>query len=109
MIEEEDQAALDLEEIVFDEHVNHVSDVIERLEKLRDLVTTEPVTHNASGIGDDRPGVRLITEAEHLSQRLDQVHDSLMKVKRIKDNKELEVCSLEGHEERIKIIDPNCR
>ena len=33
-----------------------------------------------------------------------QVHDSLMKVKRVKDNKELDLCSLEGHEERVKSI-----
>ena len=31
-IEEEDQAALDSEEKVFDEHVNRVSDIIEKLE-----------------------------------------------------------------------------
>ena len=52
-IEEEDKAALDSEGKVFDEHVNRVSDMIERLDKLEDLVTTEPVTHHASGIGDD--------------------------------------------------------
>ena len=63
-IEEEDQTALKSEENVFDEHVNRVSDIIERLEKLEDLVTTEPLTHHASGIGDHRPGVRLATEAE---------------------------------------------
>ena len=37
---EEDQAVLDSEEKVFDEHVNGVSDIIERLEKLEDLVAT---------------------------------------------------------------------
>ena len=63
------------------------------------------MTHHASGKGDDQPGVRSITEVEHLSRRLDQVHDSLMKVKRVKDDKELEVCSLEGHEERVKSTD----
>ena len=48
-IEEEDQAALDSEEKVFDEHVNRVTDIIERLEKLEDLVvTTEPVRPHAS-------------------------------------------------------------
>ena len=42
---------------------------------------------------------------EHLSRRLDQVHDSLMKVKRVKVDKALDVCSLEGHKERVKSID----
>ena len=48
-IEEEDQTALDSEEKVFDEHVNRVSDIMERLEKLEELVaTTEPVRPHAS-------------------------------------------------------------
>ena len=51
------------------------------------------------------PGVRSVTEAEHLSRRLDQVHDSLTKVRRVKDDRSLDACSLEGHEERIKSID----
>ena len=68
-IEEEDQAALNSEEKVFGENVNRVFDIIERLEKLEDLVTTEPVMHHVSGTGDDRPGVRSITVAEHLSRR----------------------------------------
>ena len=36
---------------------------------------------------------------------MDQIHDSLMKVKRVKDDKELDVCSLEGHEQRVKSFD----
>ena len=104
-IEEDDQVALNSDENVFDEHVNRVSDIIERLEKLQDLVTTEPVTPHASGISDDRPGVRSVTEEEHLSRRLDQVNDSLMKVKRVKDDKSLDMCPLEGQEERVKSID----
>ena len=92
------------EQAVLDDHENKVEDMIKRLEDL--VVTTEPVTHHASGIGDDRPEDtrRSITEVKHLSQRLDHVRDSLMKVKRVIDNKELEVCSLEGHEERVKSI-----
>ena len=39
-IEEEDQAALDSEEKVFDEHVNRVPNIIEGLDKLEDLVAT---------------------------------------------------------------------
>ena len=85
--------------------MNRVADIIERLEKLEDLGTTEPVTHHASGRGDDRPGVRSATEAEHLSRRLDQVHVSLMKVKRFKDDRSFYACSLEGYEEIIKSID----
>ena len=64
----------------------------------------EPVTPNASGIGDNQPGIRLINEVEHLSRRFDQVHDSLTKVKRVMDDKKLDMCSLEGHEERVKSI-----
>ena len=47
----------------------------------------------ASGIGNDQSEVRLVTEAEHFSRRFDQVHDSLMKVKIVKDDKELDMCS----------------
>ena len=48
-IEEEDQTTLDAEEKVFDEHVNRVSDIMERLEKLEDLgVTTEPLRPHVS-------------------------------------------------------------
>ena len=105
LIEAEDQTALDSEEAVFDKHVNCVSEIIERLEQLEDKVTTsEPMMPRASGMGDARPGVKLVTEAEHLGRRLSQVHDSLMKVKRVVDGKDLDVCSLEGHEERVKSI-----
>ena len=96
-IENEDQAVLNSEGEVFDEHVNRVSDIIERLVKLEDLVTTEPVTHHVPGISDDRPCVRSVTEAEHLRRQLDQVLYSLMKINRVKDDKALDVCSLEGH------------
>ena len=62
---------MDSKESIFDEHVNCVSDNIERLEQIEDLVaTTEPVMFHASDKGNGRPGVRLITEAEHLSRRL---------------------------------------
>ena len=48
-IEEEDQTTLDAEEKVFDEHVNRVSDIMERLEKLEDLgATTEPLRPHVS-------------------------------------------------------------
>ena len=90
------------EQKVLDALENKVEDLMESLE---DLVTTEPVMRHVPGIGDDRPGVRLVTEVEHLSRRLDQVHDSLMKVKRVKEDKAIDVCSLKGHEERVKSID----
>ena len=90
------------EQKLLDDHESKVKDLIDRLE---DRLTTEPVMHHASGIGDDRPGVRSITEAEHLIRRLDQVHDSLMKVKKVKYDKTLDVCWLEGHEERVKNVD----
>ena len=48
-IEEEDRTTLDAEEKVFDEHVNRVSDIMERLEKLEDLgAATEPVRPHTS-------------------------------------------------------------
>ena len=66
-IEAEDKTALDSGEAIFDEHVDRVSGIIERLEQLDDLiVTTEPVMPHASDKGDGRPGVKSITEAEHL-------------------------------------------
>ena len=99
----DDTEVLAEEQKVLDDHENKVEDLIQRLEDL--VATAEAMMIRASGIVDDRPGVRSVTEAERLSQRLDQVHDSLMKVKRIKDDKELDVCSLEGHEERVKSID----
>ena len=48
-IEEEDPAALDSKEKVFDEHMNRLSDNIERLQELEELVATiEPVRPHAS-------------------------------------------------------------
>ena len=99
----ENTEVLTEEQKVLDDHENKVKDLIERLEDLE--VTVEPMMSRASGIGNDRPGVRSVTEADNLSQGLDQVHDSLMKVRRVKDDKELEVCLLEGREERVKSID----
>ena len=55
--------------------------------------------------GDGRPEVKSITEAEHFSRRLSQVQDSLMEVKRVVEEKETDMCALEGHEERLKSID----
>ena len=59
------------------------------MEHLEDLVVTaEPVIHHTSDMGDHQPGIRLITEAEHLSRRLSQVHDFLIKAKRVVEEKE---------------------
>ena len=55
--------------------------------------------------GDGRPEVRLITEVEHLYQRLSQVHNSLMKVDRVVERKETDMCLLQGHEERLNSVD----
>ena len=42
-------AALESEEAVFDEHVDRITEIIERLEQLEDLLgTTEPVMPHAS-------------------------------------------------------------
>ena len=103
-----DSAALKTEETVFDEHVDRVTDFIERLEQLEDKVgTTEPVMPHASYKGDGRARaeVRSIFEAEHLSRRWSQVHDSLAKVKRVVlEKKETDMCLLESHEDRLKSI-----
>ena len=81
-----------MEETVFDEHVNRVSDIIERLEQLEDLVAiTEPVMTHVSDKGHGRPGVRSIADAEHLSRRLSLVHNSLMKAKRFIEEKETDM------------------
>ena len=58
-----------------------------------------------SGMGNYRNVVRSITEVELLSRGLNQVHDSLMKVKRVVADKELDMCLLKGHEERLKSND----
>ena len=61
---------------------------------------------HASDKGVGRAEARSISEAEHLSRRLSQVHDSLTKVKRVVlEDKETDMCSLESHEERLKTID----
>ena len=36
---------------------------------------------------------------------MDQVHNSLMKVKRVIDHKEVDMCLLGRHEERVKNVD----
>ena len=49
----EDTAGLETEETVFDEHVDHVTKIIERLEQLEDPVgTTKTVVPHASDKGD---------------------------------------------------------
>ena len=99
-IEAEDKAALDSEEAIFDEHMDRVTEIIEQLEQLEHLVgTTKPVMPHASDKGDGtcRPVFRSITEAKHLSWRLSQVQDSLMKNKRVMEEKETDMCVLEGH------------
>ena len=57
----EDAEVLTEEQKVLDDHENKVEDWIEHLDDL--VATTEPMMPRASGIGDDRPGVRSVTEA----------------------------------------------
>ena len=55
-----------------------------------------------------RAEVRSISEAEHLSQGLSEVHALLAKVNRVLlEKKQTYMCLLESHEERIKAIDTN--
>ena len=57
--------------------MNRVTEFIERLEQLEDLVgTTESEMPHASNKGIGRAEVRLTSEAEHLSRKLSQVQDS---------------------------------
>ena len=95
----EDQDKLTKEPAVLDDHEDKVEDITEHLEDL--VMTTEPVMPHASDMGDHRPAVRSITEAEHLSRRLSQVHDFLTKVKRVVEEKEMDICLLKGHEQRL--------
>ena len=103
----EDRAALESEEAIFNEHMDRITEIIEWLEQLEDLVgTTEPVMPHASDNGDGRAEVRSISEKEHLSRRLSQVQDSLTKVKRVVlEDKETDMCLLESHEDRPNTID----
>ena len=72
----EDQDKLTKEQAVLDDHEDKVEDLTECLEDL--VKNSEPVMPHASDMGDHRPVIRSIAEAEHLSRRLNQVHDSLM-------------------------------
>ena len=84
MIVAEDTATLESEEAIFNEHMDRVTEIIERLQQLEYLVeTTEPVMPHAFDKGDGRTEVRSISEAELLGRRLSQVQDSLMKIKRV--------------------------
>ena len=66
-IEEEDQVTLNSEEKVFDEHVNRVSDIMERVEKLEDLgATTEPMRPHTST--DSREAASWVDEESETSQ-----------------------------------------
>ena len=105
-----DQAALDSEEAIVNGHVNCVSNFIERLEKIEDLVaTTEPVMPHASDGGHGQPGAKSITDVEHLSRRLCEVHNSLIKVKKIVEDKEFDMCLLEEYEEILKCTDTDLK
>ena len=99
----EDLNKLANEQVLLDDPEDKVEELMECLED--QVVTSKPVTPQTSGTGDHRSVVRLITEAEHFSTRMNQIHGSLMKVKRVVEDKEVDMCLLEGHEERLKIID----
>ena len=88
---------------VLDDQEDKVEGMTERHEDL--VKITEPVMPHTFDTGDHQPVVRSITEAEHLSQRLSQVHDSLTKVKRVAQVKETDMCLLERHEEKLNSID----
>ena len=98
-----DQNRLAEEQAVLDNHEDKVEVLMERLKDL--VVTTEPVM---PGMDDHRPVVKLIFVTEHLSRRLNQVH-TLMNIKRIGEDKELDICMLELHEKRLKSINTNLR
>ena len=97
---------LESEDAVIDAHMDHVTEFLEQLELLQDLVgTTKPVMPHTSNKGDGRAEVNSISELEHLSRRLSQVQDSSMKVKRVAlEDKETDMCQLESHEKKLKSI-----
>ena len=60
----ENQDRLTEEQAVLDDHEDKVKNLMEHLEDL--VETIEPVMTHASGMGNHRPVVRPITEAENL-------------------------------------------
>ena len=75
----EDQNKLTEEQAVLDDNEDKVQDLMEHLEDL--VEPTGPEMPHTSGMVHYRLVVRSITEAEHISQRLSQVLNSLMKTK----------------------------
>ena len=102
----EEQNKLAEEQIILDEHEDKVEELMEHLEEL--VATTKCVIPPAPGTSNNQHVAfsTLITEADHLSRLMDQVHDSLTRVKRVVDDKnnEVNMCVSEGHEGKIKNI-----
>ena len=86
------------EQAVPDNHEDKVNDMTERLEDR--VKSTELLMLHTNDMGDHWAVAEAITEAEHLSQRLSQVHSCLTKVKRVVEMKETNMCLLEGEEEK---------
>ena len=97
----EDRDKLAKEQALLDNHEDKVEDFMECQEDL--VKTTEPVTPHTSDMGGHQP-VRSITEAERVSRRLSQVHDSLTKVKRVVEVNQTYRCFFEGYEKKLRSI-----
>ena len=57
---------------------------------------------------DGIPEVKSVTETEHLSLRVSQVHDPLTKIKKVVAEKETDVCLL-GHKKASRASILTCR
>ena len=94
---------------MINERVDRVTEFIERLEQFENLVgTTEPVMPHSPDKGIGRAEVKSISEEAHLSRRLSEVHDFLVKIKKVVlEEKDIDMCSLERREELLNSIDNN--
>ena len=93
-IEAEDTAALDAEEKIFDEHVNRVSEIIERLGELEDLVaTTESLRPPASK--DREVTSEMMKNDKRLRHLKDSMDKAIAKVRTLEPTPDLDVCLVE--------------
>ena len=103
----DEQKELVEEQVILDKHKDKDEQLMEPLQEL--VAMTEPVIPTTPGTGNYQSVAtcKPISEAENLIRQMNQVHNSLTRAKRVVDDKDKEVdmCVLEGHEERIKRID----
>ena len=104
-INEEDKETLDSEEAVFEKHVDRVSDILERLEQLKEpAITTEPVTIPTPSVDSARPGsiidgsepasgsMKTQKRLRHLRSRIEKAYGT---VRKLEPTPDLDVCLVE--------------